>query len=173
MKETVTSVTKKGPRSYQEDRHYETYIPDQGWQLLAVMDGYGGEEVSEFCEQSISRMMPLDINQPELALRVLVANLNSATFRSIAGSTFSGVIISENSRTASVSVLGDSPVLVYDKQGRLHISPEHNVRSNVAERKAAEQRGGIYNGGYIWNDLSDLGQSRQMGRALEIGRAHV
>ncbi|MBI3274029.1 MAG: hypothetical protein HYZ69_02700, partial [Candidatus Colwellbacteria bacterium] len=49
--------------------------------------------------------------------------------------------------------------------------PEHNVRSNLEERKAAEQRGGIYSGGYIWNDLGSLGQGLQMSRAL--GDAHL
>ena len=62
-------------------------------------------------------------------------------------------------------------MVVVDKQGAVHISPEHNVRSNLNERKAAEKRGGIYRDGYIWNDLSSLGSGLQMSRAL--GDAHL
>ena len=169
MRGSVTSSVKQGPRPYQEDRCYETYIPDSEWQLLAVMDGHGGAEVSDFCANNIFRMMLLDKGNPEYRLSSLVANLNSATCRYTAGSTFSGIIISEGLNTVSAAILGDSPIVVYDRQGRLHISPEHNVRSNLEERKAAEQRGGLYSNGYICSRFGDLGL--QMSRAL--GDVHL
>ncbi|OGM98613.1 MAG: hypothetical protein A2915_02150 [Candidatus Yanofskybacteria bacterium RIFCSPLOWO2_01_FULL_41_34] len=171
MKGNVTSAVKQGPRPYQEDRYYETYIPDRKWRLLVVMDGHGGEGVAGFCAKNIFRMIALNEGKPEHRLNSLVADLNRSTRQYTVGSTFSGVIISEELNTASVAILGDSPVVIYDKQGRLHTSPEHNVRSNLEERKAAEERGGIYSGGYIWSDLSDLAQGLQISRAL--GDAHL
>ena len=167
--DSVTFAVKKGPRPYQEDRHYETYIPDRKWLLLTVMDGHGGEDVSEFCANNIFRTMSLDDGKPEYRLSSLVANLNSATRLYEAGSTFSGVIISEELDTASVAILGDSPVVILDGKGQLHISPEHNVRTNVNERKAAEARGGHYSQGYIWHSREEGGL--QMSRAL--GDAHL
>ncbi len=127
------------------------------------MDGHGGATVSDFCAKNIFRTMSLDDGKPEYRLASLVANLNSATCLYEAGSTFSGVIISEKSKTASVAILGDSPIVILDGKGRLHVSPEHNVRSNAAERKAAEARGGHYSQGYIWGSRED---GLQMSRAL-------
>lgn len=160
---SVTFATRKGPRSYQEDRHYETYVPHRKWHLLAVMDGHSGMDVSDFCANNIFRMLPLDEGRPENRLSSLVNNLNSATRQYRAGSTFSGVIISEDSNTASIAILGDSPVIILNEKGQLHISPEHNVRTNKSEREAAEARGGRYSQGYIW---SPGGDGLQMSRAL-------
>ena len=162
MKSTTFAV-KKGPRPYQEDRHYEAYIPDRKWLLLAVMDGHGGADVSDFCANKIFEMMPPDTDGPEQGLSTLIANLNSATRLYEAGSTFSGVIISEKPNTASVAILGDSPIVILDGKGQLHVSPEHNVRTNMNERKAAEARGGFYSQGYICGPREE---SLQMSRAL-------
>jgi len=159
----ATSVARQGPRSYQEDRHHVTYIPDRKWQLLAVMDGHGGSEVSDFCEKNIFRMMSLENGNPAHSLSKLVFNLNSATYRYRAGSTFSAVIISDELDLVSVAILGDSPVVVLDAQGELHVSPEHNVRTNLNERIAAQERGGIYEGGYIYFGEGGLQMSRALG----------
>lgn len=163
---SVTFVTKKGPRPYQEDRHCVTYIPDIKCHLLTVMDGHGGMDVSDFCANNIFRMISLDEGQPEDRLSSLVANLNSATRRHEAGSTFSGVIISEGLNTASIAILGDSPVVILDEKGQLHISPEHNVRTNEKERRAVEARGGLCESGYIWSSgEAGLQMSRALGDA--------
>ena len=174
MKSIVTSAKEKGPRSYQEDRHLHIKVAcKSGFQgeLLAVMDGHGGESVSEFCEKEIPDLFKLfEPEQAETALKELVAELSLRTSHFRAGSTISLALITDNPRKVSVAVLGDSPVVVLDERGQLHLSPEHNVRSNLEERKAAEQRGGIFSDGYIWNDLGDLGQGLQMGRALGDAR---
>lgn len=163
----ITVESEKGPRGYQEDRHYETYIPDSKLQLLAVMDGHGGSEISDFCAKNIFRMISTDPDDPEHKLNALVNNLNSATRNNEAGSTFSGVIISEELKTVSVAILGDSPVVVLDSKCKLHVSPEHNVRTNMEERRATEERGGYYSNGYIC--VGDRGS--QLSRAL--GNKHL
>lgn len=159
----TTFAIKQGPRPYQEDRHHETYIPARKWKLLAVMDGHGGSEVSDFCEKNIFRLTPLDSPKPEYCLSSLVSHLNSATRRYQAGSTFSGVIISEELDTATIAILGDSPVVVLDSHRNLHISPEHNVRTNLKERKAAEERGGFYTNGYMCRGDFSIQMSRALG----------
>jgi serine/threonine protein phosphatase PrpC len=165
----VTAVAKQGPRPYQEDQHVCLRLnkPNlKGW-LLAVMDGHNGKAVAELCAEKIKQIFQItDVSQAEESLRCLVVDLNSQTECYLEGSTFSAVLLLDNVPKVTVAVLGDSPVVVLDKKGNIHVSPEHNVRSNLEERKAAEQRGGIYSRGYIWNDLGSLGQGLQMGRAL-------
>ncbi|MFH1473256.1 MAG: hypothetical protein ABIF06_02525, partial [bacterium] len=153
----VTFSSRQGPRSYQED--FSIHIPIQeskvqGW-LLAVMDGHGGPEVSELIAQETGKTFKIkDVRKSEEALSNLVSVLNAKTvhFRDV-GSTLSVVCVVRGPSggfRASVAVLGDSPIVVLDKNGKLHISPEHNIRSNIQERQAAEQRGGVCMGGYLY-----------------------
>jgi serine/threonine protein phosphatase PrpC len=65
---------------------------------------------------------------------------------------------------AWIAVLGDSPVFVLDRAGCLCVGPNHNIRSNEAEREAAVARGGVVCGGYLCPPRSDFGL--QMSRAL-------
>ena len=175
-KNVISAKTRRGPRPYQEDRHVCLRIDKsnlKGW-LLAVMDGHRGETVSELCAEKIKDLFRIkDKSWGEESLRRLVADLNSQTESYQEGSTFSAVLLLDNIPKVSVAVLGDSPVVVLDKSGIVHVGPEHNVRSNFKERKAAEQRGGIYDDGKIWTDLSSLAKGLQMSRALgdsDLGR---
>ncbi|MBI4991994.1 MAG: protein serine/threonine phosphatase 2C family protein [Candidatus Harrisonbacteria bacterium] len=169
MKGIVSVEIRQGPRSHQEDRYVRLRIdkPDlKGW-LLAVMDGHVGKAVAELCAEKIKDLFQItDESQAEESLRCLVADLNSQTEAYSEGSTFSAALLLDGIPGVSVAVLGDSPVVVLDQEGNLNVSPEHNVRSNLKERKAAEQRGGIYADGYIWTDLSALVRGLQMSRAL-------
>ncbi len=167
MKDAVTSAVKQGPRSYQEDRHFFAPIEGSrscGW-FLAVMDGHAGDAVAELCAQEIGQIFQSFVaGNTEEALRLLVAELNSRTQKNRQGSTLSIAVVTDDPCKVSVAVIGDSPVVVYDKQGKLHLSPEHNVRSNLKERAAAIGRGGRYAEGYLFarGNYSGL----QMGRAL-------
>src|SRR3990167_9674146 len=82
------------------------------------------------------------------------------------GSTLSIAWVREDHDEVSVAVLGDSPVIVVDQLGQVHVSPEHNVRTNLAERNAMVARGGSYRNGYVYNQL-DVGF--QVSRALGDG----
>lgn len=169
---SVTCVQEQGPRSYQEDRSFCKPIKGSdfnGW-LLAVMDGHGGASVAELCAKEIEHLFTLHgAEHTEEALRDLVSSLNVKTSHLQVGSTLSVACILEDHKKVSIAVLGDSPVVVLDSTGQLHVGPEHNVRSNVNERKAAEKRGGAYSGGYIWR--RDRNYGLQMSRAL--GDAHL
>lgn len=162
----ITTAVRKGRRPYQEDRHCVLNIRGQHsktW-LLAVMDGHRGDFVSEFCRTEIPKVFRLSTaSQSEEALRALVTALSKQTEHSDSGSTLSLALVIDRPRIVSVAVLGDSPVVVYDGK-KLHLSPDHNVRTNLVERAAAEKRGGKYGGGYLYGLHYDLGL--QMGRAL-------
>jgi serine/threonine protein phosphatase PrpC len=80
------------------------------------------------------------------------------------GSTISVALVIENPSKVSIAILGDSPVVVYDQRGQFHVSPEHNVRSNLEERKKAEQRGGHVVYGFLY--AAAEGHGIQLSRAL-------
>jgi serine/threonine protein phosphatase PrpC len=63
------------------------------------------------------------------------------------------------------AVIGDSPIIIRSGEN-IWRSPEHNVRSNPAEREAAENRGGYVHSGYLFSSTSGHGQGLQMSRAL-------
>jgi serine/threonine protein phosphatase PrpC len=93
-----------------------------------------------------------------------VAGLDEQTRSLRSGATLSIVCVLESHHRAAVAALGDSPVVAVDRSGRVSESPDHNVRSNLEERKRAEERGGVYTGGYIVNSFS--GEGLQIARAL-------
>lgn len=173
----VNSATDQGGRLYQEDRFVviQHYTPEvKGW-LLGVMDGHGGAEVAEFCEKNIDSffkiLLPKPLMMPDI-LRKLTYMLNEKTKHMDSGSTVSLVYIHEandrgDAARAFVAILGDSPVMIKDKNGDLVMSMEHNARTNLTEREAAIQRGAVYYDGYIWDDPnSDTRNGLQLTRAL-------
>lgn len=168
MKFEMTQASEKGRRSHQEDRLVVYWVPDEGY-LLAAFDGHGGWETAEHCRQ---RLIPL---YHEVRNKILVANLgnimfgifrelNKATRHMGAGCAASIAFIKEDGSEVIVGVLGDAPVLVKKADGGLWLSPEHNVRSNPAEVKAAQERGGFVSNGYLYSSYSSGGL--QMSRAL-------
>lgn len=167
---SVTRAEKRGPRSHQEDWSFYKRIKNpncRGW-LLAIMDGHRGSSVAELCAKEIENLFVLqDADHTEEALLHLVSGLNAKTLNHSDGSTLSVAYILEDQCRVSIAILGDSPVVVLNGKGHLHVSPEHNVRSNLKERKAAEERGGMYQEGYIFEKF-DRGYNRglQMSRAL-------
>ena len=170
---SVTLAIEQGPRSYQEDYYLSMPIKGNGLngRLLAIMDGHGGKAVAEICAREIGNLFsPYKDTSPEESLRQLVSKLNSKTvsFRDV-GATLSIAFVLEDQRKVSIAIVGDSPVVVLDGKKKLHLSPEHNVRSNAQERRAAELRGGICEGGYLFAKNSDHGL--QISRSL--GDAHL
>lgn len=155
MENNVTYSSRLGPHEEQEDYFFLSRIEEKdlkGW-LMAVMDGHDGKDAAEFCAKKINRFFKLkQADQTEEALRVLIEKLHYGTMLFESGSTISVAIILESYKKISVAILGDSLVVVLDKNGELHVSPEHNIRSNPAEREAVEKRGGLYEDGYVFVD---------------------
>lgn len=166
---TVTHATAQGPRAYQEDRFFSGRVPrsdSQRW-LMAVMDGHGGAHVANICSERIGSLFRVSFKETEKnedVLQTLVSKLDQATRNFTSGSTLSVAYILEDRDQVVVAVLGDSHVLVVDREGKIHASPEHNVRTNLEERRRAEARGGFYAAGYIHSQDGEYGL--QLSRSL-------
>jgi len=140
--------------------------------ILAVMDGHGGAECSEKLEQHFCEVWDTVYSAektPELLFRELFDKFDILTSDMEMGSSMSVVFIPKantgKETKAHVAVLGDSPVLIQHPDGTWMIGPEHNVRTNIAERQAAIQRGGYYSpNGYIC--YGPEGHGLQMSRAF-------
>lgn len=171
MEKIITTAKRKGPRKHQEDFNFSMPIDGsnfKGW-LIAVADGHSGKEVAKLCSKRIGKIFKLTrAHHAKSALKKLVAQLHRETIIFYEGSTLSVALIiekPENTFSVSIAILGDSPVIVLDESGKMHVSPEHNVRSNLKEREAVMERGGIYSlKGYIHAD--QFGCGSQLSRSL-------
>ncbi|HSH18534.1 MAG TPA: PP2C family serine/threonine-protein phosphatase [Candidatus Saccharimonadales bacterium] len=171
----ITYQTALGQRGYQEDRYIaERLVLPNGHDtltVLAVMDGHGGSETSEFLSKSfISVLAKIAIDpKPELpnwreTLAITMTLLGEMTKTKQSGSTVSAVFLPSVEQKAYVAVVGDSPVIIKDSEGNINVSPEHNARSNARERDAAISRGASFDGTYLYSPES--GHGLQMSRAF-------
>ena len=163
----ITFTTRQGPRDYQGDYHVIQRVEGTdfyGW-LLAIFDGHVDKTVAEFCAREAGKIYNLtNPDYAEESLSNLIKELATYTEEFEAGSTASVVLVLESHDKVSAAVLGDSPVVVLDKNGQFHVSPSHNVRTNFEERSAAEKLGGVYLDGYIY--IKDGDHGLQLSRVL-------
>lgn len=165
MQLEITHATDKGARRYQEDRYVVHRLPHG--HLLAVFDGHGGDECAEYCARELTSLTDSIINSiASSGFRGIFGSLNEQTKNFSSGCAASIVYVDEKYDKVTVGVLGDVPVIVHPSyaNGTVWVAPEHNVRSNKSEAKAAEGRGGIVVNGYLFNRYS--GNGLQMSRAL-------
>ena len=170
-RENEPSVARaQGLRQYQEDRYLKHRIDAAGHKglLMAIVDGHGGSSTAEMVAQSAVRLFTQALSEYkdnlEGALSKTVAELDRITREQKSGTTLSLVFVPDGESHAHVAVIGDSPVIIKDRKGKINISPDHNVRSNPEELQAAIGRGAHYEQGYIFNPHS--GDGLQMSRAL-------
>jgi serine/threonine protein phosphatase PrpC len=145
---------------------------------MAVFDGHGGAHCSEYCSEEAPALFADALDEaaekgmsPKDAILKVFQNLAIATQSFADGSTASVVYIPWDKTTSPwsatkvyVAILGDSPVIVKDANGTIVFSPEHNARTNVKERKAAQNRGAFYIRGYLHSTLDQPGL--QMSRSF-------
>jgi serine/threonine protein phosphatase PrpC len=162
----ASAATHKGQRSYQEDRLF-TASMQEGF-LVAVFDGHGGAQVSHLASERFPVLFINEITEPgttpRQAFERSIEKLNIETQHFGPGSTLSAVFIPSKGDTATCAVIGDSPIVIKDAEGKTNIGPEHNVRTNLAEAEAAKKRGGFVGGGYLYATYH--GDGLQMARAL-------
>ena len=140
-----------------------------------MADGHGGDKTSSYVAQQLSdglldRILVAANKTLNEALDSTFQDLNESTLplsrETLAhyesGTTLSLAYIPDGEDSLHVGVIGDSPVILAKKDGTFQRSPEHNARSNEAERKAAEQRGGVFGNGYL--------SSRSRGMGLQMTR---
>lgn len=168
---SISSDTHKGRRDYQEDRLF-TLTAQEGT-LLAVLDGHGGDEVSHLASEQLPVIFADEIGAEGASAHTALTNsihkLNILTQHYEAGSTISLVFVPAKGDTVTVAIMGDSPVIIKDAEGKINISPDHNVRTNYIEAEAAKTRGGFVEGGYLFQSYDGMGL--QMARAL--GDSHL
>ena len=166
----TTVRSEEGARYYQEDRYVveELCVDDRHLPILAVMDGHGGEKVSELAKTTLVELLRRGIENAggniTAGLSSAVEALNDNTRSMRAGSTLSLVVVDRENMRAHVAILGDSPVIIQSDKPDLNISPDHNAISNPVERNAAIARGAEFDGMYLIDPSS--GSGLQMARAL-------
>jgi serine/threonine protein phosphatase PrpC len=171
----ISEAQANGSRLYQEDYRFISTM-NEGT-LFGVFDGHGGNLAAATANDQFPVLFAdvpglSDIDVPT-AIKNAFAKLVVLTENFESGSTASIVYLPWNKSTtpwtvdtAWVAVLGDSPVIIKGAEGKINISPEHNVRTNIAEKNAAEQRGGYVRGGYLHDPRDRNGMGLQMARAL-------
>lgn len=163
----VTSASAQGQRSHQEDRWISE--PLAGGYLLGVFDGHRGAAVAEKASQEFIPLFKAALKtHPENmseTLREVFTVLDKATRDQSAGSTASVVFIPHNAQNVHLAVLGDSPIAILNGDGKIHFGPDHNIRTNLKERSASQERGGVFYGGYL-EDPQLPGVGLQMARSL-------
>ncbi len=156
----ITTATARGERAYQEDTFINVQM-SQGT-LLGVFDGHGGDEASRWMAMTFEKRFQ-DQRDVRRGLRDAFSKAAVVLKDYDSGTTASVAFIPTDSTSIYTAVIGDSPIIIDTPEGYWY-GPDHNVRTNPAEREAAEHRGGFYNGGYICKGLH--GPGLQMGRAL-------
>ncbi len=168
---SISSDTHKGRRDYQEDRLFT--LTGQEGTLLAIFDGHGGDGVSHLASEQLPAIWADEITAegatPKAALVNSIQKLNVMTQHYEEGSTISLAFIPAKGDTVSCAVMGDSPIIIKDADGKINISPDHNVRTNYVEAEAAKARGGFVDQGYLFQSYDGMGL--QMARAL--GDSHL
>lgn len=162
----ATVATHKGLRPYQEDRVF-TASYEKGL-LLGVFDGHGGHEASQRAVDELPGIFADEITEPKAtvrsALRKTIRKLAIMTQDYVEGTTLSLAFIPFRGSRITCAVIGDSPILIKDAEGKIVHSPEHNVRTNEAEAEAVRKRGGFVANGYAFHNRFGVGL--QMARAL-------
>src|SRR5882762_5232243 len=125
METQISHATSQGIRSEQQDRFLSSRIPQDpekeihGW-LMAVMDGHGGPQTAELISQELlSHFEDAFVNhagQIDRALRATVHSLAEKTQQETSGSSLSLAYKPIHEECVYAAVLGDSPVVVLDKQ---------------------------------------------------------
>jgi len=146
----VTSATAQGMRPAQEDRM--AVVEVDGGLALAVFDGHNGAATAE----TAARLFP-DAFRDSLerygagraCVEATIGILREATADRFEGSSASVVHVDERGGTATVGVLGDSPVIVRDAAGEVVLAPVHNTGADPDGAEAAVERGAERMGPYL------------------------
>ncbi len=166
----VSTAQENGPRPTQED-----FISVLGGSkpgsalMLSVFDGHSGAQTAKTCFSHVGPIFEArKSGSAEQFLFRLVAELDGMTRENVSGSTASCVLIEPPKRLMTAAILGDSPVVVLDKNGKVHIGPIHNVKTNLIESEAAKHRGGVIraDGCYVMNPSTSKPCGIQITRAL-------
>lgn len=148
-----------------EDTHAFAMLPDRSM-LLFVADGHGGRRCAQLAAETFPAAFETTYNanpEPVNALAAAAEKAADETRALESGAVYTAVWVAPAHDWLAYAQLGDTVAVWRDAQGRMERTPDHNVRANPRERRAAEARGGIYSGGFM------LGPDRLYG--IQPGRA--
>jgi len=159
----ISTDTEQGKRYHQEDR----IVYDLDIELFAIIDGHGGDVTADIIAHNVVGAYKASNN----SFMHTFAALHKMTQNQYSGAAVSLVKLNKEHTQAHVAVLGDCPVII-GSWNQLSISPEHNVRSNLAERESVTKNGGFYSNGYAFASYS--GNGLQMSRSLgDVGLSRI
>jgi serine/threonine protein phosphatase PrpC len=165
----VTSATAQGMRSAQEDRYAVVDIANRGL-VLAVFDGHNGAATAHaaalLLPDAFQRSLDL-YGDARAAVEAAIGIIREETSDREEGSSVSLVFIDESKGRATVGVLGDSPVLVLERDGRTVLGPLHNTMVNPDDAERAVARGALLMGPYLMDPrtLEGVNLTRTIGDA--------
>jgi serine/threonine protein phosphatase PrpC len=148
----------QGSKPTQEDRLLNQRIEIDGvangyGQLLAVLDGHGGDKVSDLLCRNLpilfSEFLVKQKGDVSKAIAKAIETLHQMTINESPGSTLAMAYIPEGELDVHVAALGDSLILVARSDGSDMQGPIHNAEHNQEDRDEAVRRGGTYAKGYI------------------------
>lgn len=159
----ITSATDVGQRPYQEDQL--VIQQDDTGLFVAIFDGHGGHQVSVPAAACVYDLWNEITGHPEYRLLELFKQLSSKFQQFNAGSTASVAYIPRSQNNVYCAVLGDSPIVIYDKNnGRVNMSPAHNVTIHMQDRADLSEKGVIFQDPYYLS--KDLRQYLQLTRSF-------
>ncbi len=157
-KKFFSDAMAQGPKPTQEDRLLNQRIEIDGvsngyGQLLAVMDGHGGDKVSDLLCRNLpilfSEFLVKEKGDVSEAISKAIETLHQMTINESPGSTLAMAYIPEGELDVHVAALGDSLILVARSDGSDMLGPIHNAEQHQEDREEAVRRGGTYAKGYI------------------------
>lgn len=164
MKWNVSAAERPSGKRVSQDRHLVLRLAC-GATCVAVLDGHGPDnDAVDHVFSCLPKLIGNIVARAEAAtiLRSVFSALAEETSGYRSGTTCSVALLYPNGDVTN-AVLGDSPIIARRDAKQLFISEEHNIRSNASERAAAETRGGVCEGGYLYTPTSRHG--------LQIARA--
>jgi serine/threonine protein phosphatase PrpC len=157
----------QGKREYMEDKYIaiEGFFGD--YDLYAVFDGHGGDNVSEFCRENFAPMLYQellennDIGKALYATFLKVDDKLDVPASYMTGSTC--LVILKNTNHMWVANCGDSRAIMNSNKNSIALTKDHKPLDE--ERKRIIDLGGhvIQTSGGIWRVSGELSLSRALG----------
>lgn len=155
------------PQKYHSLAYSFTSANGFGGTVFALINEHFGDMVAEICKQQILEFFtPACEDGIHVAFKELIRKLDENTHAMRCGAIFSIVFIPKDVQHAYVAIIGNLPVIIWDKTGKINVDLGHDVKTNITERLAVEARGGKYKNGYIWNPNLSLPLGLQTSRAI-------
>ncbi|PJE57849.1 MAG: hypothetical protein COU81_03975 [Candidatus Portnoybacteria bacterium CG10_big_fil_rev_8_21_14_0_10_36_7] len=156
----------KGPRSYMEDTHCIIRNDKHNSILAGIFDGHGGDEVSNYLVQKMTKDLPSQITGSKsfdtVITKFFTETSKEAQLKFKCGST--AIMFYINNDNLHVANAGDSRLVIFRDTKVKQITRDHRVE-NSAEKKRLLEAGGRVGNHYVWKGIKGLMPTRSIGDA--------